>query len=65
MMTLKEKLDKVRGKLPFAQYSVVNKRNKICRECEHILALYRCKKCGCFMDFKTRIKNSKCPIGKW
>jgi hypothetical protein len=25
----------------------------------------RCLQCGCFLDAKTRLKMSKCPIDKW
>jgi len=40
------------------------KRIKICRECEHY-KMYFCKKCGCFMPVKTKIKDVNCPIDKW
>ena len=65
MMTLIEKVNKVRGKVKFADIETVKKRYGICRECKFIMKLFRCKKCKCFMDFKTRIDMSKCPIGKW
>jgi len=25
----------------------------------------RCTKCGCFVEFKTLMMETKCPIGKW
>jgi hypothetical protein len=25
----------------------------------------QCKKCGCFMEAKTKLPNAECPIGKW
>ena len=41
------------------------KRLAICRECPHLWKKKICKKCGCVMPMKARIKASKCPIGKW
>ena len=38
----------------------------ICLSCEHLFQPTKtCKKCGCFMDLKTKLKNTVCPIGKW
>jgi hypothetical protein len=41
-------------------------RMSICRECEfsHVSS-GRCKKCGCFLKWKTSWRSQKCPIGKW
>lgn len=47
-------------KLPYAK-----KRYAICLECEELLKLRICNKCGCFMPFKVRIAGVECPIGKW
>lgn len=42
------------------------KRYSICQGCPEFISLTtQCKKCGCFMKFKTQIESSKCPIGKW
>lgn len=42
------------------------KRMLICRTCDKFNKwLNQCKICGCFMDIKTRIAFSKCPIDKW
>ncbi len=42
------------------------KRMNICLDCEHLIKLtHQCKKCGCFMNLKTKLKNAKCPIKKW
>lgn len=42
------------------------KRMNICSECEFLIAeSSRCSKCGCYMNVKTRLDASKCPIGKW
>ena len=41
------------------------KRLEICKTCEHLTSHMRCNKCGCFMNYKTLIPSSECPIGKW
>lgn len=42
------------------------KRFDICVACEFLMHKQsRCLKCGCYMNLKTRLKVSKCPIGKW
>jgi len=41
-------------------------RMDICNKCEFFLKMTsQCKKCGCFMNIKTRIEEAYCPIGKW
>ena len=41
-------------------------RMAICRECEFYLAEQeKCKKCGCYMNAKTKLETAKCPVGKW
>jgi len=48
------------------KYAVSEYRLGFCRKCEHFEeGPNRCDKCGCFMDFKTLIQSSECPIGKW
>ncbi len=44
---------------------IANKRLKICYECKHFTLRGRCKKCGCFMNAKTRAKKAKCPLKYW
>ena len=45
---------------------IVNKRMDLCKGCEFLLKpTNNCRKCGCFMDIKTKIATSRCPIGKW
>lgn len=37
-----------------------------CQACEYFFKpTGTCKKCGCFMKLKTKIKAASCPIGKW
>jgi len=50
----------------FADEATQKFRIEICNSCEHLFSPTRnCKKCGCFVDAKTRIKSSSCPIAKW
>lgn len=43
-----------------------DKRFATCLGCEFLLVEQsRCLKCGCFMNMKTRLQASKCPVGKW
>lgn len=45
---------------------IQKERYNICSSCEF---LYKptdtCKKCGCFMKYKTWMSGQKCPINKW
>ena len=41
-------------------------RLAVCTDCEQYQAnISRCKECGCFMNVKTALKNSRCPLNKW
>jgi hypothetical protein len=41
-------------------------RLTICATCEHFRAgMQQCRLCGCFMQFKARIEQAKCPDGRW
>lgn len=41
-------------------------RLDICNACEFLFKkTTTCKKCGCFMVAKTKLKKAECPIGKW
>lgn len=41
-------------------------RMNICKACPELIQLTdQCKKCGCFMQFKTKLEGAKCPLGKW
>lgn len=43
-----------------------DKRYSICLSCEELISLTKqCKKCGCFMNIKTRLEGAKCPLEKW
>jgi hypothetical protein len=49
-----------------ADNETATNRMKICLECPELLNItHQCKKCGCFMNVKTRLNAAKCPLGKW
>lgn len=55
-----------RGGAVFSDKETTEKRMNECLNCEFLIpAQSRCSKCGCFMNMKTRLQTSKCPIGKW
>jgi hypothetical protein len=44
----------------------ISRRIAICEACEHFRhSDRRCSKCGCYSNFKTRLRSQECPIGKW
>lgn len=58
--------DMSKGKPIFCESSVTNNRMQICNSCPFFIqSTSQCKKCGCFMTAKTRLKQSQCPVGKW
>lgn len=43
-----------------------DERIAICKSCDRLIKLtMQCKECGCFMNFKARLKKASCPIKKW
>ena len=45
---------------------VASQRYSLCASCPELIQLTKqCKKCGCFMTYKTKLENATCPIGKW
>lgn len=45
---------------------MAEERLQICRSCNRFdPVLNRCRKCGCFMQGKSRFPGAKCPIGLW
>tara|TARA_B100000902_G_C27190581_1_gene853705 strand:+ start:803 stop:1012 length:210 start_codon:yes stop_codon:yes gene_type:complete len=51
---------------PFSNEKLKQERMAICASCPSYIAFTKqCKKCGCFMELKTRMKDAKCPIDKW
>jgi hypothetical protein len=51
---------------PRSEEELIAYRLDICKSCEFFRAKTEtCRKCGCFMKLKTKLKNANCPIGKW
>ena len=54
----------VRGK----KYEFTDDRVRICQKCEFNYWIKRtlwCSICKCFIPAKARVKDEKCPKGKW
>lgn len=49
---------------PRSGKELIEERMSICRECPFFTG-NRCRKCGCFMQLKTTLKQASCPIDKW
>jgi hypothetical protein len=54
---------------PSTEYSdqeTAENRFSICKSCPELIGLTKqCKKCGCFMELKTKLHKAACPLGKW
>jgi len=50
--------------MPKTEADEITRRLSVCNTCEHFNGT-RCLKCGCFIALKTRMRTSKCPVGKW
>jgi hypothetical protein len=53
------------GKNGFVEDKVQKERWAHCKDCTFLSYYNQCKKCGCFMNLKTKVKSAKCPIGIW
>jgi predicted Zn-ribbon and HTH transcriptional regulator len=50
----------------YVEDDLAKERLAICKACPELIKLTtQCKKCGCFMSAKTKLKMASCPIGKW
>ena len=47
-----------------ADPDVIEARKALCKACE-FMTNDRCAKCGCWLQYKTRLRAEKCPAGKW
>ena len=45
-------------------YEISKSRMRICIACDN-RGNFRCKKCGCLLNLKTRVKDESCPLNKW
>lgn len=58
--------DIINPKIEKASKDDSENRYSLCLQCPELLKLTKqCKKCGCFMEIKTKLKAATCPIGKW
>lgn len=58
--------DMLNPREPRSQEEIVEYRLSICRTCEFFKPkTEQCRKCGCFMNLKTKLERANCPIGKW
>jgi len=64
MQALREKLTEVKEDI-IADKSISDTRIAICNSCEFLLITRNCAKCGCFVDAKTKVLKTKCPLRKW
>jgi len=58
--------DVLKGNQLFASEEEQKRRMEICKTCEYFSSEdVRCRKCGCFLEQKTSLTSSKCPLNKW
>jgi hypothetical protein len=58
--------DLVNPKAEHVSEDISQRRLEICKACPELIKMTtQCKKCGCFMQLKTKLYNAECPIGKW
>jgi hypothetical protein len=62
---LKHRLDSTKRIFEIVDSHIAIERISICNSCEHLTGLRRCRMCGCFVDAKTKLADSNCPIKKW
>ena len=59
-------LDMLNPNTKRTDFQTKGNRLNICLSCPELIKWSKqCKNCGCFMEFKTGLEISKCPIGKW
>lgn len=59
-------LDIVNPNTEWVDEITASNRFSICEACPELIKMSKqCKKCGCFMTIKTKMKQATCPIGKW
>lgn len=59
-------LDLLNPRTKQATTDLSDMRYKTCLECPELIQVTKqCKKCGCFMNVKTKLESAKCPLGKW
>lgn len=59
-------LDALNPRTKKIEIDIAKNRLDICLSCPELIKITKqCKKCGCFMEVKSKLENAKCPIGKW
>jgi hypothetical protein len=59
-------MDMINPETEWVDETLFNERFSICKECPELIKLTKqCKKCGCFMTVKSKMKLASCPLGKW
>ena len=54
------------GKNILCTQEMINQRLAICKACPDFIPMTsQCRKCGCFMSAKTRLRTASCPVNKW
>lgn len=44
---------------------VAKSRLDTCNGCDKLLSTGNCSVCFCYVKFKTKVRQEKCPLGKW
>lgn len=58
--------DLIKSNTEYVSDEESNFRFEICKACPELVKLTKqCKKCGCFMNAKTKLDKATCPLGKW
>lgn len=58
--------DVVNPNVEKADEETAKSRYDMCLACPELIQLTKqCKKCGCLMPLKTKLKAATCPLGKW
>lgn len=58
--------DLVNPETEYVDENIAIERLSICKSCpELIKTTHQCKKCGCLMHLKTKLKKATCPLEKW
>jgi len=59
-------MDMINPETEWVDEGLSNERFSICKACPELIKLTKqCKKCGCFMAVKSKMKLASCPLGKW
>jgi hypothetical protein len=58
--------DMINPNVEHVSKELADQRFSICMQCPELLKIAKqCKKCGCIMTLKTKLKKAECPLHKW